>query len=90
MAGGTKRQRFVPDDIGQTQAHGAPFMPSGVLYTRGLLSSYLVALAGHQHLQGSLPLPAGSVDTVNASPTTGSGRWRSCWGERRPRLSTQS
>ena len=29
----------------QTQAHGAPFMPSGVLYTRGLLSSHLVALA---------------------------------------------
>ena len=38
----------------QTQAHGAPFMPSGVLYTRGLLSSYLVALA--QMLAGDAPL----------------------------------
>ena len=38
----------------QTQAHGAPFMPSGVLYTRGLVSSYLVALA--QILAGDAPL----------------------------------
>jgi hypothetical protein len=38
----------------QTQTHGAPFMPSGVLYTRGLLSSYLVALA--QMLAGDAPL----------------------------------
>lgn len=38
----------------QTQTHGAPFMPSGVLYTRGLLSSYLIALA--QMFAGDAPL----------------------------------
>ena len=38
----------------QVQEHGAPLMPSGVLYTRGLLSSYLVALA--QQIAGDAPL----------------------------------
>jgi 4-amino-4-deoxy-L-arabinose transferase-like glycosyltransferase len=38
----------------QVQEHGAPIMPSGVLYTRGLLSSYLVALV--QQFAGEAPL----------------------------------
>ena len=43
----------------QVQSNGAPIMPSGVLYTRGILSSYLVALA--QLIAGDAPLVGRSV-----------------------------
>lgn len=43
----------------QVQEHGAPLMPSGVLYTRGLLASYLEALFltlfGFSYTIGRLP-----------------------------------
>ena len=46
----------------QVQANGAPIMPSGVLYTRGILSSYLVAFA--QQLAGNSPLVGRSVSII--------------------------
>ena len=46
----------------QVQANGAPIMPSGVVYTRGILSSYLVALA--QQIAGDAPLVGRSVSIM--------------------------
>jgi hypothetical protein len=43
----------------QVQEKGAPIMPSGVLYTRGILSSYLIAFA--QSMAGNAPIVGRSV-----------------------------
>jgi hypothetical protein len=47
---------------GRVMANGVPIMPSGVLYTRGLLATYVTALAGA--LAGGLSYSAGRLPSL--------------------------
>jgi 4-amino-4-deoxy-L-arabinose transferase-like glycosyltransferase len=64
----------------QVQAHGAPIMPSGVLYTRGLLASYVEAafltLFGFSYTVGRLPSVLFGLATVVAIFVIGKREWR--------------
>lgn len=64
----------------QTLAHGAPIMPSGVLYTRGLLASYVeaaaVALGGDSYAVGRLPSLLFGVATILVVYVAGARGWR--------------
>ncbi len=66
----------------QVQAHGIPIMPSGVLYTRGLLASYIEALflsiGGFSYLVGRLPSLLFGLATILVTFAIG----RQDWGRR--------
>jgi hypothetical protein len=68
----------------QVQEHGAPFMPSGVLYTRGLLASYVEALFltlfGFSYTIGRLPSVLFGLATIVAVFLIGRREWRSSVG----------
>ncbi len=63
----------------QVQNHGAPIMPSGVLYTRGLLASYVEALFlglfGFSYTVGRLPSVLFGLATVVAVWRIGRREW---------------
>ncbi len=58
----------------QAQEYGAPWMPSGVLYTRGLLHTWLTA--GALTLAGAR---AAAESTGTLAPLYAAGRWPSVW-----------
>lgn len=64
----------------QVQEHGAPLMPSGVLYTRGLLASYVEALFltlfGFSYTVGRLPSVLFGLATIFAVFAIGRREWR--------------
>ena len=64
----------------QVQAHGVPIMPSGVLYTRGLLASYLQAgigaLFGNGYSVGRLPSLIFGLATILLIWQVGRRGWR--------------
>jgi hypothetical protein len=68
----------------QVQAHGLPLMPSGVLYTRGLLSSYIEALFltlfGFSYSVGRLPSVLFGLGTIVAIFWSGRRGWRPAVG----------
>ncbi|MEZ4860572.1 MAG: glycosyltransferase family 39 protein [Caldilineaceae bacterium] len=68
----------------RVQALGAPLMPSGVLYTRGLLASYVeaafLALFGFSYLVGRLPSILFSLATLLALWRMGRQRWQGSVG----------
>jgi hypothetical protein len=68
----------------QVQAHGIPLMPSGVLYTRGLLSSYIEALFltlfGFSYAVGRLPSVIFGLATIVAIFWIGRRGWRPAVG----------
>ena len=65
----------------QVQAHGLPLMPSGVLYTRGLLASYIQAgvgaLFGNSYTVGRLPSFVFGLLTILLIWQVGRRGWRS-------------
>lgn len=64
----------------QVQAHGIPIMPSGVLYTRGLLASYIQAgvgaIFGNTYTVGRLPSLLFGLLTILAIWQVGRRGWR--------------
>jgi hypothetical protein len=68
----------------QVQLHGAPIMPSGVLYTRGLLASYIEAafltVFGFSYTVGRLPSVLFGLGTISATVWLGWREWRSLNG----------
>lgn len=64
----------------QVQTHGAPLLPSGVLYTRGLLASYVEAafltLFGFSYTVGRLPSVIFGLATIVSVFVVGRREWR--------------
>ncbi len=64
----------------QVQAHGIPLMPSGVLYTRGLLASYIQAATagffGDSYITGRMPSLVFGLLTILAVWQVGRRGWR--------------